>query len=191
MLKSLNGVQISIVSTYSYILQRTGCDQAFTANLCQLTLSRPASRLCVGSITIHGRQRQLVAKNHVSRNALGRFVLAKRDAASQLDAARASLAQAHHARAYADLTAEHAGVLIEVSGEPGQVVEAVVRRARPVVLTALAAVLAFIPLTHDSFWGPLAYVLIGGVAAGTLITLLFVPALYALWYRLGNASVTD
>jgi multidrug efflux pump subunit AcrB len=64
------------------------------------------------------------------------------------------------------------------------VVEAAVQRARPVVLTALAAVLAFVPLTQDSFWGPLAYVLIGGVAAGTAITLLFVPALYALWFRL-------
>lgn len=64
------------------------------------------------------------------------------------------------------------------------VVEAAVRRARPVVLTALAAVLAFVPLTQDSFWGPLAYVLIGGVAGGTIITLLFVPALYALWFRL-------
>ncbi|KAA0873535.1 efflux RND transporter permease subunit [Nitrincola tapanii] len=63
------------------------------------------------------------------------------------------------------------------------VVEAAVQRARPVVLTALAAVLAFIPLTFDLFWGPLAYVLIGGVAIGTLITLLFVPALYALWFR--------
>jgi multidrug efflux pump subunit AcrB len=67
------------------------------------------------------------------------------------------------------------------------VVEAAVQRARPVVLTALAAVLAFVPLTLDLFWGPLAYVLIGGVAMGTVITLLFVPALYALWFRLGQA----
>lgn len=64
------------------------------------------------------------------------------------------------------------------------VVEAAVQRARPVILTALAAILAFIPLTLDSFWGPLAYVLIGGVAVGTLITLFFVPALYALGYRI-------
>lgn len=64
------------------------------------------------------------------------------------------------------------------------VVEAAVRRARPVVLTAVAAVFAFVPLTFDSFWGPLAYVLIGGVAVGTAITLLFVPALYALWFRI-------
>jgi multidrug efflux pump subunit AcrB len=68
------------------------------------------------------------------------------------------------------------------------VVEAAVQRARPVVLTALAAMLAFVPLTMDSFWGPLAYVLIGGVAAGTAITLLFVPALYALWFRLRSPS---
>jgi multidrug efflux pump subunit AcrB len=63
------------------------------------------------------------------------------------------------------------------------IVEAAVRRARPVVLTALAAALAFVPLTFDSFWGPLAWVLIGGVIVGTVITLLFVPALYALWMR--------
>ncbi|SDX50111.1 efflux RND transporter permease subunit [Nitrosomonas halophila] len=68
------------------------------------------------------------------------------------------------------------------------VVEAAVRRARPVVLTALAAAFAFIPLTLDSFWGPLAYVLIGGVLVGTVITLLFVPALYALWFRLGKTA---
>ena len=66
------------------------------------------------------------------------------------------------------------------------VIEAAVHRARPVVLTAVAAALAFIPLTFDSFWGPLAYVLIGGVLVGTAITLLFVPALYALWFRLGK-----
>jgi multidrug efflux pump subunit AcrB len=66
------------------------------------------------------------------------------------------------------------------------IVEAAVQRARPVILTALAAMLAFVPLTQDSFWGPLAYVLIGGVGVGTVITLLFVPALYALWYRVEN-----
>ena len=64
------------------------------------------------------------------------------------------------------------------------VVEAAVQRARPVVLTALAAVFAFVPLTLDTFWGPLAFVLIGGVAVGTAITLLFVPALYGLWFRI-------
>src|SRR5262245_10195231 len=62
-------------------------------------------------------------------------------------------------------------------------VKATVQRSRPVVLTALAAMLAFIPLTFSSFWGSLAYVLIGGVGVGTLLTLLFLPALYALWFR--------
>ncbi|MFN9525641.1 MAG: efflux RND transporter permease subunit [Pseudomonadaceae bacterium] len=68
------------------------------------------------------------------------------------------------------------------------VVEAAVQRARPVLLTALAAVLAFIPLTLDAYWGPLAYVLIGGVAVGTLVTLLLVPALYALWFRIADPA---
>jgi multidrug efflux pump subunit AcrB len=63
------------------------------------------------------------------------------------------------------------------------IIEATVRRSRPVMLTALAAVLAFTPLTLSSFWGPLAYVLIGGTLVGTVLTLLFLPALYALWFR--------
>ncbi|MDD2466159.1 MAG: efflux RND transporter permease subunit [Desulfobulbus sp.] len=63
------------------------------------------------------------------------------------------------------------------------IVESTVRRARPVVLTAVAAMLAFIPLTFSSFWGSLAYVLIGGVGVGTILTLLFLPALYAIWFK--------
>lgn len=68
------------------------------------------------------------------------------------------------------------------------IIESTVRRARPVVLTAVAAMLAFIPLTHSSFWGSLAYVLIGGVGAGTVLTLLFLPALYAAWFRVKNPA---
>ena len=64
------------------------------------------------------------------------------------------------------------------------VVEATVQRARPVLLTALAAILAFIPLTHSVFWGTLAYTLIGGTLVGTLITLVFLPAMYAIWFRI-------
>lgn len=63
------------------------------------------------------------------------------------------------------------------------VIDATVRRARPVILTALTAVLAFIPLTTSAFWGPLAYVLIGGIAMGTLLTLLFLPAMYSAWFK--------
>ena len=63
------------------------------------------------------------------------------------------------------------------------VVEATVQRARPVILTALAAVLAFIPLTRSVFWGSMAYTLIGGTAVGTVLILVFLPALYAIWFR--------
>lgn len=64
------------------------------------------------------------------------------------------------------------------------VIEATVQRSRPVILTALAAVLAFIPLTFSVFWGSMAFTLIGGTAMGTVLTLLFLPALYALWFKI-------
>jgi len=64
------------------------------------------------------------------------------------------------------------------------VVEATVQRSRPVVLTALAAMLAFIPLTQSVFWGTLAYTLIGGTFGGTVLTLVFLPALYAIWFKI-------
>ena len=61
-------------------------------------------------------------------------------------------------------------------------------KTRPVILTALAAVLAFIPLTHSAFWGSMAYTLIGGTAGGTVLILLFLPALYAAWFRIKPAA---
>jgi multidrug efflux pump subunit AcrB len=64
------------------------------------------------------------------------------------------------------------------------VVEATVQRARPVILTALAAILAFIPLTFSVFWSSMAYTLIGGTIGGTILTLVFLPALYAMWFRI-------
>jgi multidrug efflux pump subunit AcrB len=70
------------------------------------------------------------------------------------------------------------------------VVEATVRRARPVLLTAVAAVLAFLPLTLSTFWGALAVVLIGGTTVGTALTLFLLPALYALWFGMQSSSVT-
>ncbi|HEY1149355.1 MAG TPA: efflux RND transporter permease subunit [Pseudoduganella sp.] len=63
------------------------------------------------------------------------------------------------------------------------IVESAVRRLRPIVLTALAAILAMIPLTHSVFWGPMAWAIMGGLAVATLLTLIFLPALYAAWYR--------
>lgn len=63
------------------------------------------------------------------------------------------------------------------------VIGSTVRRARPVVLTASAAILAMIPLSRNIFWGPMAVAIMGGLAVATLLTLFFVPALYALCFR--------
>jgi len=69
------------------------------------------------------------------------------------------------------------------------VIEATIQRSRPVVLTALAAVLAFIPLTFSVFWGSTAYTLIGGTAVGTVLTLIFLPALYSIWFGVRPTAV--
>ena len=69
------------------------------------------------------------------------------------------------------------------------IVEATVRRSRPVVLTAAAAVLAMIPLTRSVFWGPMAISIMGGLVVATALTLVFVPALYATWFRVRRDSV--
>jgi multidrug efflux pump len=68
------------------------------------------------------------------------------------------------------------------------IVGATVRRFRPIVLTALAAVLAMIPLSHSTFWGPMAVAIMGGLLSATLLTLLFVPALYAAWFRVKSPA---
>ncbi|WP_114971273.1 efflux RND transporter permease subunit [Rhodoferax ferrireducens] len=63
------------------------------------------------------------------------------------------------------------------------IVESTVRRARPIVLTAAAAVLAMIPLSRSVFWGPMAVAIMGGLIVATVLTLLALPAMYAAWYR--------
>lgn len=68
------------------------------------------------------------------------------------------------------------------------VIEATVQRTRPVLLTALAAVFAFVPLTQSTFWAPMAYTLIGGTAVGTVLTIIFLPALYAIGFRVHPAA---
>ena len=76
------------------------------------------------------------------------------------------------------------------------IIDATVRRFRPIVLTALAAVLAMIPLSRSAFFGPMAVAIMGGLTVATLLTLLFLPALYAAWFKVkpeesgeaGNAS---
>ena len=63
------------------------------------------------------------------------------------------------------------------------VIDATVRRFRPIILTALAAVLAMIPLSRSVFFGPMAVAIMGGLTVATVLTLLFLPALYAAWFR--------
>lgn len=73
---------------------------------------------------------------------------------------------------------------IKQGAEPWKaIVEATVRRSRPVVLTAAAAVLSMIPLSHSVFWGPMAIAIMGGLVAATALTLAFVPSVYAAWFK--------
>ncbi|TXM67693.1 efflux RND transporter permease subunit [Methylobacterium sp. WL120] len=74
----------------------------------------------------------------------------------------------------------------EATGMPrwDAVVEATCHRMRPILLTAAAASLAMIPIAREIFWGPMAYAMIGGIIAGTFLTLFFLPALYVGWYRI-------
>ena len=55
---------------------------------------------------------------------------------------------------------------------------------RPIMLTAAAASLALIPIAREIFWGPMAYAMMGGIIVGTVLTLLFLPALYLAWFRI-------
>ncbi len=64
------------------------------------------------------------------------------------------------------------------------VVEATEHRMRPIMLTAAAASLALIPIAREVFWGPMAYAMMGGIIVGTVLTLLFLPALYVAWFRI-------
>jgi len=61
--------------------------------------------------------------------------------------------------------------------------EATTQRMRPILLTAAAAMLGMLPIAHEVFWGPMAYAVIGGLAVATLLTLVFLPALYVAWFR--------
>jgi len=70
------------------------------------------------------------------------------------------------------------------------IIEATVRRFRPIVLTALAAVLAMIPLTRSAFFGPMAVAIMGGLIVATALTLLFLPALYAAWFKVRPGETT-
>lgn len=71
------------------------------------------------------------------------------------------------------------------------VIEATEHRMRPIALTAAAASLALIPIAREVFWGPMAYAMMGGIIAGTAITLLFLPALYVTWFRIKEPKQGD
>jgi multidrug efflux pump subunit AcrB len=64
------------------------------------------------------------------------------------------------------------------------VLDATEHRMRPILLTAAAASLALIPISREVFWGPMAYAMMGGIIVGTVLTLLFLPALYVAWFRI-------
>ena len=63
------------------------------------------------------------------------------------------------------------------------VLDATLHRTRPIMLTAAAASLALIPICREGFWAPMAFAMMGGIIVGTLLTLLFLPALYVAWFR--------
>jgi multidrug efflux pump subunit AcrB len=78
---------------------------------------------------------------------------------------------------------------VEVEKEHGRhpwdaVIEATTHRFRPILLTAAAAILGMIPIAPTIFWGPMAYAIMGGLAVATLLTLVFLPALYVAWFRI-------
>ncbi|MGH8128282.1 MAG: efflux RND transporter permease subunit [Gammaproteobacteria bacterium] len=70
------------------------------------------------------------------------------------------------------------------------IIESAVHRCRPIVLTAATAVLAMIPLTRSTFWAPMAWAIMGGLIGATVLTLLYLPSLYALWYRVEKKKVS-
>ena len=69
--------------------------------------------------------------------------------------------------------------------------EATEHRMRPIMLTAAAASLALIPIAREIFWGPMAYAMMGGIIVGTVLTLLFLPALYLAWFRIRPPEKTE
>jgi multidrug efflux pump subunit AcrB len=71
------------------------------------------------------------------------------------------------------------------------VVEATEHRMRPIMLTAAAASLALVPIAREVFWGPMAYAMMGGIIVGTVLTLLFLPALYVAWFRIKEPSASN
>ncbi|HET6194719.1 MAG TPA: efflux RND transporter permease subunit, partial [Acetobacteraceae bacterium] len=97
------------------------------------------------------------------------------------------------------MIARNAVILIEqieaelAEGRPPweAVIEASVSRFRPIMLTAVSTVLGLIPIAATIFWGPMAFAIMGGFLVGTVITLIFLPALYVAWFRIKEPPVRD
>ena len=70
------------------------------------------------------------------------------------------------------------------------VISATEHRLRPILLTAAAAILGMIPIAPTVFWGPMAFAVMGGLAVATVLTLVFLPALYVAWFRIGPPSAS-
>src|SRR3954463_11523979 len=68
------------------------------------------------------------------------------------------------------------------------VIIAAIHRTRPILLTASAATLGMIPIAPTVFWGPMAFAIIGGLTVATVLTLIFLPALYVAWFRISEPS---
>jgi multidrug efflux pump subunit AcrB len=71
------------------------------------------------------------------------------------------------------------------------VIDATTHRLRPIMLTSAAAILGMVPIAHTVFWGPMAYAIMGGLAVATLLTLVFLPALYVTWFRIKKPLPND
>jgi multidrug efflux pump len=81
---------------------------------------------------------------------------------------------------------------IEAGSAPwNAIIDATVRRFRPIMLTAAAAILAMVPLSRSVFFGPMAVAIMGGLLVATLLTLLFLPALYAAWFRVRPPAAAE
>lgn len=81
---------------------------------------------------------------------------------------------------------------IEAGAAPwNAIIDATVRRFRPIMLTAAAAILAMVPLSRSVFFGPMAVAIMGGLLVATLLTLLFLPALYAAWFRVLRPAAAE
>ena len=94
------------------------------------------------------------------------------------------------------MIARNAVILIDqIEAERGEgkaiwdaVVDAAMSRFRPIMLTAISTVLGMIPIAPTIFWGPMSYAIMGGLLAATVLTLIFLPALYVAWFRVKEAE---